>query len=316
MRLLHEPVMEIFSMKGRIFDIQRFSTHDGEGIRTTIFLKGCPLSCVWCQNPEGILFRKRPIYFENRCIHCQTCVKRSHAGGVKIQDGSITLDIDAKENWNDLIDWCPAGALEMDSKEYEVEEVMQEVRKDMVFYKHGGGVTLSGGEALFQWEFALEILKQCKKEGIHTALETSLYTKQEVLKKVLPYLDAVFADFKAADDKKHKKYTDVSNRKIKKNLKYLLQSEKKENVTIRTPMIPGMTAFKENVLEISRYISGIYPEVSYEILNYNPLAESKYHLIDQEFCFKENPKLYSKEQMQEFKNWALEGGVKHVIIES
>ena len=105
-------------------------------------------------------------------------------------------------------------------------------------------------------------------------------------------------------------------KELKKNLKYLLESEKKENVIIRTPMIPGMTALKENVLEISRYISGIYSEVSYEILNYNPLAESKYHLIDREFCFKENPKLYSKEQMQEFKSWALEGGVTNVIVES
>lgn len=316
MRLLHEPVTEIFNMTGRIFDIQRFSTHDGMGIRTTIFLKGCPLSCVWCQNPEGISFKKRPLYFKNRCIGCGICIKKSQYGGLKKRDEHITLNIDAEEDWEDLIDRCPAGALEMDSREYELEEVMQEIRKDMVFYNHGGGITLSGGEALFQWEFALEILKQCKKEGIHTAMETSLYADQEVLKRVFPYLDMIFADFKIADDRKHKKYTDVSNQKIKENLKYLLQSEKKENVIIRTPMIPGMTAFKENVLEISRYISGIYPEVSYEILNYNPLAESKYHLIDQEFCFKENPKLYSKEQMQEFKNWALEGGVNHVIIES
>ena len=303
-------------MKGRIFDIQRFSTHDGSGIRTTVFLKGCPLSCVWCQNPEGISLKKRPLYFENRCIKCGTCVKKSLHGGLKMQDGHIALNINAKENWKELIDWCPAGALEMDSKEYEVEEVMQEIRKDMVFYKHGGGITLSGGEALFQWEFALEILKQCKQEGIHTAMETSLYTDQQILKKVMPYLDMFFVDFKIADDRKHKKYTNVSNQKIKENLKYILQSEKREDVVIRTPMIPGMTALKENVLEISRYISGIYPEVSYEILNYNPLAESKYHLLDQKFCFKENPKLYSKEQMQEFKNWALEGGVNHAIIES
>lgn len=303
-------------MKGKIFDIQRFSTHDGSGIRTTVFLKGCPLSCVWCQNPEGISLKKRPLYFENRCIKCGTCVKKSQYGGLKMQDGRITLDIDAKEDWDNLIDWCPAGALEMDSKEYEIEEVMQEIRKDMVFYKHGGGITLSGGEALFQWEFALEILKQCKKEGIHTAIETSLFAKQNILKEVLPYLDMIFADFKLADDRRHKKYTGVSNQRIKENLKYLLESEKKENVIIRTPMIPGMTALKENVLEISRYISGIYSEVSYEILNYNPLAESKYHLIDREFCFKENPKLYSKEQMQEFKSWALEGGVTNVIVES
>lgn len=303
-------------MKGKIFDIQRFSTHDGCGIRTTVFLKGCPLSCVWCQNPEGISLRRRPLYFENRCIRCETCVKRSRDGGLKMKDGRMTLDIDAKEDWEDLMDWCPSGALEMDSKEYELEEVMEEIRRDMVFYRHGGGVTLSGGEALFQWEFALEILKQCKKEGIHTAMETSLFAERKILEKVLPYLDMIFADFKLADDRRHKKYTGVSNKKIKENLKYLLESEKKENVVIRTPMIPGMTALKENVLEISKYISELYPQVSYEILNYNPLAEAKYHLIDRQFCFQENPKLYGKEQMGEFTSWALEGGVSKVIIES
>lgn len=161
-------------MKGQVFDIRRFSTHDGDGIRTTVFLKGCPLSCVWCQNPEGISAKKRPLYFENRCIHCGTCVKKSRAEGVKIENGKIHLNPKVAEDWAEIIDWCPAGAIEMDSREMTVNEVMEEVRKDEVFYRHGGGVTLSGGEPLFQWKFALELLKQCKKEGIHTAIELSL----------------------------------------------------------------------------------------------------------------------------------------------
>ena len=303
-------------MKGRIFDIRRFSTHDGDGIRTTVFLKGCPLACAWCQNPEGISIKKRPLHFENRCIHCGTCVAKCKNGGVEQKGGNIQLHIEKEEDWERLIDWCPAGALEMDSRECDVEEIMQEIRKDLVFYRHGGGITLSGGEPLFQWEFALEILKQCKKEGIHTAIETSLYTDGEVLKKILPYLDHIFADFKIADEKKHQKYIGVSNKRIKENLKLLLGSEKKEHVVIRTPMIPGITAVKENIQDISAYISSIYPEVSYEILNYNPLAEAKYHLIDREYCFEENPKLYTKEEMGEFESWARLGGTKNVIIES
>ena len=303
-------------MKGQVFDIRRFSTHDGDGIRTTVFLKGCPLSCVWCQNPEGISVKKRPLYFENRCIHCGTCVKKSRAEGVKIENGKIHLNPKVAEDWAEIIDWCPAGAIEMDSREMTVNEVMEEVRKDEVFYRHGGGVTLSGGEPLFQWKFALELLKQCKKEGIHTAIETSLYARQEILEEILPYLDRIFADFKLENEDLHKKYTGVSNERIRRNLKFLLESEKKDAVIIRTPMIPGMTATKENIEAVGRWISGIYPEVSYEILNYNPLAESKYHLIDQEYCFKDNPKLYTKEQMAEFRSWAEQGGVKHVIIES
>lgn len=303
-------------MKGTIFDIRRFSTHDGEGIRTTVFLKGCPLRCVWCQNPEGILTRSRPLYFENRCIHCGTCTAKCQNGGVEMADGKIHLHIDRSEDWDLVIDWCPAGALQMDSKEYEVEEVMKEIRKDMVFYQHGGGVTLSGGEPLLQWKFAREILKQCQKEGIHTAIETSLYTEPAVLEAVLPYLDHIFADFKIADESEHQRYIGVSNQKIKQNLQILLESQKKSQVTIRTPMIPGMTAKKENIIAISSYISSIYPQVSYEILNYNPLAEAKYHLIDKEYCFKENPKLYTKSQMAEFEAWAKQGGTKNVIIES
>lgn len=302
-------------MEGKVFDIRRFSTHDGDGIRTTVFLKGCPLSCVWCQNPEGISLKRRPMYFQNRCIHCRTCAEECVNGGVKCQGDMITLDIDAQEDWEHLTDICPSGALQMDSKVYSVREVMEEIRKDMVFYRHGGGITLSGGEPLLQWEFCLEILKQCKKEGIHTAIETSLFAGQDVLEKLLPYLDLIFADFKIADDKNHMKYAGVSNQKIKENLKYLLQSEKRDRVIVRTPMIPGLTAIRDNIVDIAGYISSIYPNVSYEILNYNPLAEAKYHLINKEFCFEENPKMYKEEQMREFETWARQGGVSRVIME-
>ena len=302
-------------MKGTIFDIRRFSTHDGDGIRTTVFFKGCPLSCVWCQNPEGISPRRRPLYFENRCIHCKICAAESVSGGMKCRGDTLCMNIDSPEDWDHLIELCPSGALAMDSREYSVKEVMEEIRKDMVFYRHDGGVTLSGGEPLHQSEFVLEILKQCKKEGIHTAIETSLYAEQEVLRKLLPYLDLIYADFKIADEERHKKYVGVPNQKIKENIKYLLESEKKDRVIIRTPMIPGLTTYRDNIAEIAGYISGTDPDVSYEILNYNPLAEAKYHLIGKEFCFAENPKMYSKSQMKEFESWARQGGVSNVIME-
>jgi pyruvate formate lyase activating enzyme len=125
-----------------------------------------------------------------------------------------------------------------------------------------------------------------------------------------------FSDMKLIDDEEHKKYVGVSNEKIKKNIEVLLTSEIRDRVIIRTPMIPGITTSKENIQGIAKFISEIYPEVSYEILNYNPLAEAKYHLVDKEFCFEENPKMYSKEQMQKFGEWASQAGVKNVIIES
>lgn len=303
-------------MEGNIFDIRRFSTHDGDGIRTTVFLKGCPLSCVWCQNPEGISLKRRPLYFENRCIHCGTCAKICQNGGFQIKDGKIILNPNAREDWEQLIYNCPTGAIEMDSRTTNVEEIMTEIRKDKVFYDHGGGVTLSGGEPLLQWQFAREILKQCHQEKIHTAIETALYVRSKALRAVIPYLSMAFADLKLIDDEEHKKYVGVSNELIKKNIEILLTSERKDQVIIRTPMIPGITTKRENIQGIAAFISSIYSDVSYEILNYNPLAEAKYHLVDMEYCFEENPKLYSKEQMQQFGDWARQAGVKNVIIES
>ena len=316
MKSLQEQAMEIFKMEGTIFDIRRFSTHDGDGIRTTVFFKGCPLSCVWCQNPEGISAKRRPIYFENRCIHCCTCVSQSKDGGCRTCDGKIQLNIQADEDWNQLIYQCPTGALEMDSQILSLDEVMEEIRKDKVFFRHGGGVTLSGGEPLMQWQFAVELLKKCQEEDIHTAIETSLYAKPEVVKELIPYLSMAFSDLKLIDEEAHKKYVGVSNEIIKKNMEILLSSEIREHVIIRTPMIPGITTSKENIQGIAEFISNIYSDVSYEILNYNPLAEAKYHLVDKEYCFKENPKMYSKEQMQQFGQWAKEAGVKNIIIES
>ena len=251
--------MEIFKMTGKVFDIRRFSTHDGDGIRTTVFLKGCPLKCVWCQNPEGISIRKRPIYFENRCIHCKTCIAKSKNQGVTMENDQIHIHPNRNENWNTIIDWCPTGAIAMDSREMSVEMVMEEIRKDKSFYRYGnGGVTISGGEPLLQWKFTKELLKACKKEGIHTAIETSLYADQEVIKEILPYLDRIFADFKLATEKDHMHYTGVSNQKIKDNIRYLLETSNRDKVIIRTPMIPGMTATKDNIKGIAKYLNGIY----------------------------------------------------------
>ena len=228
------------AVKGTVFDIRRFSTHDGGGIRTTVFLKGCTLSCVWCHNPEG-----------------------------------IRLDISKQENWDQIIEECPSGAIVWDSKRMSVDEVVEEVLKDAPFYKYGGGVTLSGGEPLLQPEFVLSFLKEMKKRNIHTAVETALHVPEKTL-----------------------------------------ESEKRDQVIIRTPMIPGVTTGEDNIAEISRFISEAYSEVSYEILNYNPLAEAKYRLIDKTYCFKENPKRYSRKDMECFAEIARSNGVKNIIIES
>jgi len=302
-------------MKGYVFDFKRFSTHDGKGIRTTIFLKGCTLKCVWCQNPEGISIKQRPLYFPNKCIHCNTCVHTAKNGGVYEHDGNIKLDISKDENWEEIIDACPAVALTMDSREMTVEEAIEEASKDEPFFKYGGGVTLSGGEPLFQHEFAIGILKGLKEKKIATSIETALNVKSEVVREAMKYLDHVFADCKIIDEEQHKKYTGVSNELIKKNLEILLTSDLKDEVVIRTPLIPGITTNEENIAGIAKFISGIYPDVHYELLNYNPLAEAKYDMVDMKFCYEDNPPMYKDSEMRAFGKIATDNGIKNLILE-
>lgn len=304
--------------EGVIFDIRRFSVHDGEGIRTTIFFKGCPLSCVWCHNPEGISVNPRLLYVSSKCIGCGACVKLSKHGGVMDCGGVIRLKAEKAEDWDGMAEACPSGALLWDSRRLTVEAAVKEALRDEAFYKHGGGVTLSGGEPLLQPDFALAILKALKEKGIHTTIETALYADSRIVRPFLEYLDLIYADFKLFDNEMHKKFTGAGNERIKENIRMLLESEKAGNVIIRTPMIPGITADQKNIADIGHFISGIYPEVSYELLNYNPLAKAKYHIVDKEFYRDDNLDKYSKEDMEAFAKAAVVGGVaeKNLIMES
>lgn len=302
-------------MKGRVFDIRRFSTHDGSGIRTTAFLKGCPLCCAWCQNPEGILAQRRPVHFPNKCIRCGTCLKYAGHGGVFWEDGAIHLRSGQEEDWDEIADACPTGAIAMDCREYEAKELAEELCRDQVFFRENGGVTLSGGEPLMQGEFAAEVLKRLKEKGIHTAVETALHIPAETLGNVLPYIDLVYADLKIADEEMHRRHVGVSNRLIKQNLEYILTSRHREKAIIRTPLIPGYTATEENLSAIASFLSGLYPQARYELLNYNPLAEAKYHLVGKAYCFQENPKMYTKAQMEAFGKTVKKYGIENLIIE-
>lgn len=303
-------------MKGKIFDIKRFAVHDGKGIRTTVFLKGCSMKCVWCQNPEGISMENTPIYFKSRCIKCRICEKFINGNGAVFENNNLEGEKISAENMKQIIENCPVEAVQKSLKEMTIEEVVNEILKDKIFFKNGGGATFSGGEPLLQKDFLIEILKKLKEENINTAVETALNVKTEILREILPYIDFVYADLKIFDEEKHKKYTGVSNELIKKNIKFLLESTKKENVVIRTPMIPEFTAYEKNIKEISRYISEIYPDVKYEILNYNPLAESKYEMTGKKYCFEKNPSLYTEKEMKKFRNIAEKNGIKKIIIES
>ena len=301
--------------KGLIFDIKRFATHDGAGIRTTVFFKGCPLRCKWCQNPEGLNPAPQVLYMENKCMHCLSCVHACKNKGIQSDGKHIVLDRNVNEDWNAIVDNCPTLALKMDSSYYTVSECMEQILKDELFFKREGGVTFSGGEPFLQIDFLEAVLKECKIKNIHTAIETSLFTSLDHIKRVLPYLDQIYCDCKMYDSKLHNQYTGVNNKVILENIAFLLHSDKKDQVIVRTPLIPTMTAVQENIENISRFLVNQYENVQYEILNYNPLAQSKYAYLDMKYCFKDNPKLYTKEQMNFFYNIAKHAGIKNLIIE-
>ncbi len=301
------------TLKGTIFDIRRFSTHDGDGIRTTVFLKGCPLKCVWCQNPKGIERETSLVHFSNRCIGCGLCASISVDGDITIKDQLPVLHNSQAKQWQEYVTICPTNALVMDSKQYTVAEVIEIVLRDQPFFQYGGGVTLSGGEPLLQKEFTLALLKALKQKAVHTAVETSLCVDQAYLLQILPYIDTLFADFKVFDDGAHKRATGIDNGLIKDNIAMVLTSAYCDRVIIRTPLIPQYTATKENIAAICQYIAKLYPQVTYELLNYNPLAQAKYKQVGIEYCFKENPKLFTKEEMQEFQWIAQDAGIINLL---
>ncbi len=303
------------SRKALVFDVKRFAVHDGAGLRTTVFFKGCPLRCKWCQNPEGLSAKKRPIYFKNSCIHCRICEKVSEKNQLEYRDDRPYFNLDYAGNFDKLVKMCPSGAIKYDSEEYGIEELVEKIKEDQVFFRNDGGVTFSGGEPLMQGEFLVEVLKRCKEEGIHTAIETTMYAPLEIIEKVLPYLDLIYIDLKVFDENKHKEFTGVSSKVIKEHIKYVLESEHRDKVIIRTPLIPTMTATDENVRSIAEFLVGVYPEVRYELLNYNPLAPSKYELVDLEYGLDEDYKMFSKDEMQHFYDIVEQSGLKNLIIE-
>jgi len=225
------------------------------------------------------------------------------------QSALLRQNSQAAEDWPLLEYECPGEAIKVIGKEMSVEEVLQRVEKDHVFYQYGGGITISGGEPFYQSDFLLALLKECKKRNLHTAIETTLFTSQKSLDAVLPYLDQIYADFKIWDDKAHSRYVGAPNKKIKENIRYILTSKVKKRVIIRTPMIPGITATEENIRAISEFLSSFSPDVHYELLNYNPLGEPKYNVLQKNFLYESNPRPYTQEEMEEFRAMAFGKGL-------
>jgi pyruvate formate lyase activating enzyme len=260
----------VFEMnKAIIFDIQRNSFVDGPGIRTTVFFKGCNLKCAWCHNPESQSAKPQMMFYKDKCTGCGKCksVCPYHLEQCELC-GKCTL-------------YCPVDARKVCGKEHTVDEVLKEVLKDKAFYEtSGGGVTFSGGECMLQIDFLVEILKKCKENGIHTAVDTAGHIPFESFEKILPYTDLFLYDIKIFDSQKHKQYVGVSNELILENLKKLF--ERKAKLWIRIPIIPDVNDSIEEIQKIKDFLKTIGTAEKIELLPYHAMGENKYRAIGKE----------------------------------
>ncbi len=288
--------------KGWIFDIKKFAVHDGPGIRTTVFLKGCPLRCWWCHNPEAISSRPELVFFANKCIGCGECFKVCQRGGHEILDsGERVYHRERCVLCGECVEYCYAEALVMEGKEVSVEDVMIELRKDIPFYENSdGGITISGGEPLFQIEFTLALLRQCKAEHLHTAIDTSGQASWANYEKILPFVDLVLYDMKHIDPERHREYTGVRNDLILENLRKM--SQYGVPIEIRMPIIPTLNDYRESIEGIATFLRPLENITRLQLLPYHRLGEAKYERLERDNRMPsiEPP---SKEQMQQIATW-------------
>ena len=266
-------------MKGKIFDIKRFAVHDGDGIRTTVFLKGCPLKCVWCHNPESIAFQGQLAYYAHKCVHCGSCVSVCNVNAHSISQEGHVFQRETCVGCGACAEACLGAALTSYGREITVEELLPQLLEDKDFYEtSGGGITLSGGECLMQPDFCTEILKKCKEAGLNTAVDTCGFVARESLDKVIPYTDMFLYDMKAIDEDVHKKCTGQSNRIILENLTYL--DRKNCKTEIRIPYIPGWNA--DQIPKMAEFLRGLKNVTKVRVLPYHNFAASKYDALEME----------------------------------
>lgn len=281
-----------------IFNIQKFSVHDGPGIRTTVFLKGCPLRCLWCHNPESQSINKQMLHDKDKCVLCGTCVRICPEKAIKIENNVLTTDPHKCNYCGKCEIYCIPGARQIAGKDYTIEEVFNEVMKDKVFYEQSkGGVTVSGGEPLIHADFVEELLKKLKKENIHTAVDTCGAVSFENIQRVAPYTDVFLYDIKLMDDEKHLKFTGMSNKLILDNLKKLSQIH--SSINIRMPIIEGVNADINHIQATIDFIKTLNIK-KINLLPYHDIAKHKYKKLDIQYQ-EEKMSKPSEEKMKIFK---------------
>jgi glycyl-radical enzyme activating protein len=298
-------------IRANIFDIKRFGVNDGGGIRTVLFIKGCPMRCKWCHNPEGIPHEIRLWRMAGRCVECASCIAACARGALTKDGKGILLDDSKCDLCGDCVRACPSGAIVPDAVSMSAAEAMHEIERDSIFYGESGGVTLSGGECTASPEFSLAVLKRCRDKGIHTAIETCLYAPPKVMSEIADNTDTVIADIKLIDPLRHREATGVDNSLILQNFGQLARGHK--GLIVRIPLIPGYTADEVNISGIAEYIAGVNAQVPVELINFNPMCKGKYESLRRDFIdAPASP--YSNTQMIEFAKIVSEKGLAVSIV--
>ncbi|WP_105617238.1 trans-4-hydroxy-L-proline dehydratase activase [Vallitalea okinawensis] len=295
---------------GHIMTIQKFSVHDGPGIRTTVFLKGCPLRCWWCHNPESQCMSNTIMFYMERCTHCERCVSGCTTNAIKIDEGYPQRDKTNCMLCGKCVDLCPSNALEYIGRAMTVEELMEDILKDEIFYdESGGGVTFSGGEPLLQHEFIKEMLMACKEKNIHTAIDTSGFGDWQHLKHIIDEVDLFLYDLKLMNDEKHIKYTGVSNQNILDNLRKL--SEYGADIAVRMPIIAGINDDNGHIIDCIQFLSTL-KILKVNLLPYHKMGMEKYSRLEMKYLLsgKERP---SDERLREIINMFDQSGIKTEI---
>jgi len=289
-------------MKATIFDIQKFNVHDGPGLRTLIFMKGCLLACAWCSNPESQALAPELLFYEEKCIRSNRCLEVCPNHAISQKGNKLVLDKSLCNLCGECVEACYAGAWQMSGKVVDEDYLLKEIEKDAPFYKSsGGGVTFSGGEPLLHADFIKSVASKCQIEGVSVAIETCGYAPWKNLEKVLDHVDLIMFDIKHMDPKIHKKLCGCSNLSILRNLRNLSQRKDVE-VIVRFPVIPGLNDSEDNVNNTARFVASLNGNIKrVEILPYHNYGENKYKRLGKRYLLK-GLALPSDEHMQAIKN--------------
>lgn len=266
---------------GTIFDIKKFAIHDGPGVRTTVFFKGCPLGCWLCHNPESQSFEQELMVRDGRCTRCGDCVEVCAQDAVSLNGDSVRIDRYRCDLCGTCAEVCLADAIEVAGRDVTVAEVVEELEKDVVYYdESGGGVTISGGEPFAQPEFLLELLRTCKARGLKTAVDTSGHVAPDLFRSVAEHVDLFLYDLKIVDDERHREFTGVGVESIHQNLRWL--AERGRAVVVRFPLLPGINDDDENVRAMGQFLTSLEKRPRVDILPYHRAGVDKYDRLGRE----------------------------------